>query len=68
MQQWDIIVLTMCRKTFVVIQIKFDCIAAKIVVVKFWAKNQNSIPNNVGKLSECGDSTCPLYILEEDAK
>ena len=58
----------MCPKTFIVIQIKFDCMAAKIAVVKFWAKNQNSIPNIIGKLSECGESICPLYILEDGTK
>ena len=61
-------VWTMCPKSFVVIQIKFDCITAKIVVVKFWAKNQNSSLNNIGKLSECGESICLLYILEDGTK
>ena len=58
----------MCPKTFIVIQIKFDWMAAKIAVVKFWAKNQNSLLNSIGKLSECGESICPLYILEDGAK
>ena len=58
----------MFQKTFVVSQIQFDCIAAKIVAVKFWAKNHNSILNHVVKLNECGESICSLYVLEDGAR
>ena len=61
-------VWTMYPKTFVVSQIKFDCLTVKIVAIKFWANNHYSISNNIGKLNECGESICPLYILEDGTK
>ena len=57
----------LCSQKIEVSKIKFDCIATKIVAVKFWAKKHNSILNHIGKLRECGESICPLYILEDGA-